>query len=217
FHYLDPAGANDNVFQGGKVDGDPKDWSWKMGSTQDKTDINNVQFHVTTDAEGHVWLVLSADRFSNSGASYIDFEFLQNTLQKNSNFTFTSQGPNGGRTTNDLLLSLAFPGGSTGADFFAWRWTSTNGGFAYVDATASLPAGKVFIAVNSNSTFVPYGAFGQTNYQANTFAEAAIDLTALLANLDPCLSISAKTIMVKTKASPSPSANIEDFIDPIQY
>src|SRR5688572_28770601 len=119
FHYLDPAdGSADNIFQGGKWDQDPKDWSWKMGSSSDKTDINNVQFHLTTDADGHVWVVVSADRLSNSGASYIDFEFLQNTLQKNSNFTFTSQGPNGGRTTNDLLLSLAFPGGGSVADFF---------------------------------------------------------------------------------------------------
>src|SRR5206468_11571847 len=50
-----------------------------------------------------------------------------------------------------------------------------------------------------------------------TFAEAAIDLIALLGNLNPCLAISAKTLMVKTKASPSVSANIEDFVDPIQY
>ena len=52
---------------------------------------------------------------------------------------------------------------------------------------------------------------------ANAFAEAAIDLTALLGNFDSCLSIGVKTIMVKTKTSTSSTASIVDFIDPIQY
>src|SRR5262249_6903776 len=51
----------------------------------------------------------------------------------------------------------------------------------------------------------------------NQFAEAAVDLTALLGNFDPCLSIGVATIMVKTKTSQSDSATIVDFINPIQY
>src|SRR6185369_5020963 len=219
FHFRDPAGVSgaDNIFQGGKWFDDPKDWSWTMGKSSSKTDIENVLFHLATDADGHIWMVLSADRLSVSGSSYIDFEILQNKLIK-TNSTFSSEGPHGGRTVNDLLLSLAFVDGGSTADFFAWRWaTNGQGGYTYVDATASLPAGKVFVALNSTSTAVPYYAFGSTNYSANAFADAAVDLTALLGNLDPCLSISAKTIMVKTKASASTSASIEDFIDPIQY
>src|SRR5262249_22554370 len=44
-----------------------------------------------------------------------------------------------------------------------------------------------------------------------------IDLTALLGNFDPCLSIGFATIMVKTKSSPSVTSSIADFINPIQY
>src|SRR5207245_7570118 len=47
--------------------------------------------------------------------------------------------------------------------------------------------------------------------------EAAVDLTALLGNFDPCLSIGVNTIMVKTKVSPSSSASLSDLINPIQY
>ena len=162
--------------------------------------------------------MIAADRLSTSGDSYIDFEFLQNTLTRNSDGSFSSAGPDGGRTSGDLLLSLAFTGGGKMADFFVWRWqTNGSGGFQYVDYTASLPFGRVFAALNSNSIAAPYGAFGQTNYDPNAFAEAAVDLTALVGNFDPCLTLGFKAIMIKTKASQSDSATIEDFIDPIQY
>ena len=219
FHFVDPYGGNDLTFAGGqKWFDNPNTWQWTGGKASSKTDINNVLLHITTDTNGHVWAVIAADRLSTSGDSYIDFEFLQNTLTRNTNGYFVSAGPNGGRTTNDLLLSLAFTGGGSGADFFVWRWQANgSGGFTYVDATASLPAGRVFAALNGNTIAVPYGAFGQTNYAPNAFAEAAVDLTALLGNFDPCLSVGFKTIMVKTKSSQSSTASIEDFIDPIQY
>ena len=87
------------------------------------------------------------------------------------------------------------------------RWLPDgSGGYAYVDVTASLPAGRVFVALNSNSIAVPYGAFGQTTYAPNAFAEAALDLTALIGNFDPCVSVGFKTIMIKTKSSSSSSA-----------
>ncbi|HEY5909314.1 MAG TPA: hypothetical protein VJA21_01785 [Verrucomicrobiae bacterium] len=71
---------------------------------------------MANDAEGHTWLVIAADRASNSGDSYIDFEFLQNPLYLTSTNKFYSAGPHGGRTTNDVLLSLAFTGGGNIAE-----------------------------------------------------------------------------------------------------
>src|SRR2546422_1561593 len=92
---------------------------------------------------------MAADRLSTSGDSYIDFEFLQNTLTRTNSGGFVSAGPHGGRTTGDLLLSLAFTGGGKTADFFAWRWqTNASGGYAYSDPTASLPVGRGFAALN---------------------------------------------------------------------
>jgi len=219
FHVVDPYNANDSVFVGGlKWTDDPNTWQWMTGKASGKTDINNVLVHISTDTNGHVWAIIAADRLSTSGDSYIDFEFLQNTLLKNTNGTFTSFGPNGGRSTNDLLLSLAFTSGGSVADFFVWRWLAdSSGGFSYMDSTASLPAGGVFAALNSNTIAVPYGAFGQTNYAPNAFAEAAVDLTALLGGFNPCTSVGFKTIMVKTKTSQSSTATIGDFVEPIQY
>src|SRR5439155_1605042 len=81
------------------------------GKASSKTDINNVLLHVSTDTNGHTWVIVAADRFSTSGDSYIDFEFLQHSLVASNNGTFTSTGPDGGRTANDLLLSIGFTSG----------------------------------------------------------------------------------------------------------
>src|SRR5205823_11975638 len=59
-------------------------------------------------------------------------------------------------------------------------------------------------------------AFATNTYVTNTFTEAAVDLTALVGSFDPCLTVGIKTILVKTKESQSPSANIVDFIVPQQ-
>ena len=75
---------------------------------------------------------------------------------------------------------------------------------------------RVFAALNSNSVAVPFGAFGLTNYAAYSFGEAAVDLTALLGSFDQCASVGFRTIMVKTKASPAPTADLGDFMEPKQ-
>src|SRR6185369_3032368 len=220
FHFVDAYNSTaDSTFAGGlKWTDNPNLWKWTTSRASSKTDINNVLLHVANDSEGHTWTVIAADRASTSGDSYIDFEFLQQTLIKTNAGGFVSSGTNGGRTVNDLLLSLAFVGGGSVADFLAYSWQPDgNGGFAYVDVTASLPVGRVFVALNSNSVSVPYGAFGSTTYAANAFAEAALDLTSLLGGFNPCLSVGFKTIMVKTKSSASSTASISDFIDPIQF
>src|SRR6266478_7579457 len=172
FHFIDPYNSSsDLTFSGGlKWTDDPNTWTWTTGKPLGKTDINNVLLHIASDTNSHIWVVIAADRLSTSGDSYIDFEFLQNVLTANSNGTFSSAGPHGGRTLGDLLLSLAFTSGGTLPDFFALRWqTNGTGGYAYVDTTASLPTGRAFAALNTNTIAVPWGAFGQTTYAPNAF------------------------------------------------
>ena len=127
FHFVDAySSSSDNIFatssgNHNKWNNDPNTWTWAKGSVSAKSDINNVLLHVTTDANLHTWLIIAGDRMQGGSDSYIDFEFLQNTLVANGDGTFTSAGPNGGRTANDLLLSLAFSNGGSTADFLAWR------------------------------------------------------------------------------------------------
>ena len=219
FHFIDPYNGNDMVFAGGlKWSENPTNWVWTVNKASGKTDINNVLLHVTRDVDSHTWVVIAADRYSTSGDSYMDFEFLQNTLFRNGDGSFSSAGPHGGRTVGDLVLSLAFTGGGNVPDFLAYRWQATGPGtYGYTNITGSLPVGRVFVALNTNTISVPYRAFNKTTYDPNAFAEAALDLTGLLGDFDECLSIGFKTIMVKTKASASDSATIGDLLDPIQY
>src|SRR6266566_354945 len=223
FHFTDPYNTNvDNNFAGGdKVHDDPNTWSWTQNPVTGKDDINNALVHITKDASGHTWIVVAGDRMQDTGDSYIDFEFLQNDIiltnaVGGTSGGFIGTGPDCGRTVNDFLLTLEFTHGGSSAGFFLSRWQATNSqpcGFDYVDA--ALPSGAAFAAVNTNIVSVPYGAFGATTYAVNTFAEAAVDLTAMLGNFDTCLTVGVRNLFIKTKASQSPSANIVDFISPI--
>jgi hypothetical protein len=210
FHIRDPySSASDNVFSSGsRVNDDPNTYTWKSGRAKGRMDINNVYVHFSTDSNGHLWIILSVDRLSNSGNACIDFEFLQNTLTNNPDGTFTSAGPNCGRTVGDFILTLGFTNGGTTACFFVSRWqasTTQPCGYDYVDLTESLPAGAVFAAVNTAPISVPFGAFGKTTYDVNTFAEAAVDVTVNACAPTP------HTLFVKTKASTSSTATLEDF------
>src|SRR5258708_2285249 len=110
FHIIDPyAGGpgTDLVFVGGlKWTDDPNTWKWTTGKPSGKTDINNVLLHIAGDTNGHIWVAIAADRLSTSGDSYIDFEFLQNTLTRNANGTFSSPVTTAGRTVTHSPSSL---------------------------------------------------------------------------------------------------------------
>ena len=220
FHLTDPFNISENNFSGGKKFNDnPNIWTWVNNSALAKCDINNAMLHFATsmvDGKPHTWIIVAADRRSNSGSAYIDFELLQNIMKDNPNGTFTSLGPNNGRTAGDILLTLALSNGGGTAEFFVNRWQAVpgaTGGFDYVDRTSARPANSVFAATNGGTISAPFSAFGGSTYSANLFVEAAIDLTALLsAIIDPCTSLGVKTIFIKTKTSPSPTATIVDFI-----
>src|SRR6266404_2218662 len=68
FHFTDLYNStSDDTFSGGKWTDNPTNWTWTTSKANSKTDIDNVLVHFATDANGHSWVVLAADRFSNSG------------------------------------------------------------------------------------------------------------------------------------------------------
>ena len=81
-------------------------------------------------------------------------------------------------------------------------------------SSSAIPAGSTFAAVNKNSVPVSFDAFRSHTYVKNAFAEAAIDLTALIGNFDHCAQLGIKSLFIKTKESQSPTATIVDFISP---
>ena len=218
FHLVDLYDSQaDDIFRGGlKYPDNPNTWQWTTSKAGAKLDMNHGLLHVSNDANGHLWVMVASDRLSTNGNSYLDFEFLQNTLTANANGTFTSAGPNAGRTVGDLLLTLELTNGGAQPNFSVQRWEADGGvpiGFTY--HTITPPAGTTFSASNvTGATPVSFGAFGAASYQQFAFAEAALDVTALIQGLNPCIGIS--TVMMKTKSSQAPTADLGDFIAPVQ-
>src|SRR6266446_1496054 len=232
YRVQDPANcgsACDDAFSptSGKLNDDPNTkWFWETGAANNKMDMNNVYVHISTDANNDRWITASTDRYKTTGDAYVDFELLQNTLTRNIQTgctkppcgNFTSAGPDGGRTVGDLLVTAQYGNGGSLATILIYRWQAVSGGFAYVEYTSSIPAGKAFVATTSvDGVAVPYGAFGGTTYVKNQFVEMSLDLTALIkAIVDPCAGIEIKTVMVKTKESTSDTATLVDMAAPIQ-
>jgi len=216
FHVIDGYDADDsNIFTGGsKLNNDPNTWVWKPGKAPGKDDINNTLFFFSNDTLGNIWFVGSGDRKKTNGNTYLDFELLQNPLYENSDRTFTSLGPDGGRTIGDLLISVTYTIGGSNPELFIYQWDITAQG-DYTYNLVSPAAGTAFLATNSNSAIVvPYGAFGTDIYPESAFTEVAVNLNGLIPGSGSCVNI--KTVIVKSKASQSINAALKDFISPVQ-
>ncbi len=208
--------ASDNTFSKGKAGDDPKDWEWKPSSANpSKGDSHNAMYHIAKDGDNDQWIFIASDRSTTVGTSYIDFEFFQNTLTANSSGGFTTAGPNGGRTVNDILLTMEYGNGGSEASVFFYLWKSTGGtNYGWVLQTTS--GSNAFAQTNTSTIDVPFGAFGNTTYSPLQFVEGAINLTSVFGQTgDPCFGVNIKTLLVKTKNSTAASASLNDFIGPL--
>ncbi len=213
--------GNDNSFtQGAKTGQNPEDWTWTKAPVTGKGDIHNAMYHLGKDAQNNEWIIVGSDRRETTGTSYIDFGFFQNTLTADADGGFTSAGTQGGRTVNDILLTIEYPSGGSVAKVFFYVWTEftdRKGAKFYAYELKDISGTNIaFAQSNATTVDVPFGAFGSTNYGINQFVEAALNLTEILGRVDPCIGVSIKTILIKTKNSDSETAALNDFIDPIQ-
>uniref|UniRef100_UPI0004797F84 DUF7507 domain-containing protein n=1 Tax=Algoriphagus mannitolivorans TaxID=226504 RepID=UPI0004797F84 len=201
--------------QGTKSNDNPNSWVWGTGDAGGKGDLGNAFLHIGTSQQNDTWLVVGADRLVTNGTSYLEFEFFQNTVTRTINNGFTSAGPNGGRTVNDILVAISYTNGGSSVDIKFYLWKPVPGGFDYVQQSFS--SSQAFGFVNTGSPAIPVGAFGNSVYQPLQFVEAALNISEILGDLtDPCLGIKIKTVMVKTRSSASLTAAADDFIDPFQ-
>lgn len=212
--------SSDIIFtEGSKGNSNPNtDWAWANSTAPDKNEINKALIHLARDANDDVWMMMGGDRLSTNGTAYIDFELLQNSLTRNTNNNgFTSAGPDGGRTVNDLLITIEYNNGGGVSSVIFYKWQSIGGGkFDYVLIPAPGPSG--FAVTNSAAVAVPFGAFGSTTYSALQFVEAAVNVSQVI-NVgaeSACQGLNIKTVVIKTKASSSASAALKDLVEPLQ-
>jgi hypothetical protein len=220
FHFVDAWNGSDDVHGNSThFNENPNIWAWTTGSAPGKTDLNNVLIHFTKHETGcHKWVMFAADRWGNTGTSYVDFEFLQNTVTRTGTISggYVSSGPNDGRTVNDFLFTAQLTGGGMPINFVFYKWAQTSPGvYDYVQFTP--PAGSSYGFTSAGGESVPYSAFGSTTYLSNQFVEGAVDLDALVdAYITSIDSVVFKTLFIKTKVSTSPTASLADIIAPKQ-
>ena len=129
--------------KGNKLDDDPNVWGWRSGKPPGKDDINHSMVFITQDpSTGHIWVLVSGDRLSTNGTSYLDMEFYQNDIFQNNGTAgqppvvgstggFNTTGPHGGRTVGDLDVTLSYVGGGSVAtiSFLQWAPNAEGGGY----------------------------------------------------------------------------------------
>lgn len=212
--------SSDSVFaQGSKFNDYISSLHWTASTAPNKNDINNAMYHVATASNGDQWIIIAGDRLSTDGTSYIDFEFLQDTVKVNPNGTFTGTGPAGGRTVGDLIASIEYNNGGSTANVIFYKWVLKSGTYQY-DSTGSASisaAGNAFAITNDVNQDVPFQAFGSSTYIPFSFVEAAVNVTQLLNALggSNCAGLKIKTLWIKTKASSVTNAALKDFVTPI--
>jgi hypothetical protein len=234
---------NDNPNQildaGGRIIN--KGFTWGPGSSPNKNEIQNAGLHFTHgDGIGspasHLWALFAGDRQVTNGSSYIDFEFLHQPLLMTSNpndpIVYDGNGyviggsggfanglgsSTGGRSPDDLLVTIEFVQGGGDANVVIRKWENLGGTWQYVVKPNIDYVGKIFITNNTVNTSVPFDVYGSGAgsgaYVPNQWAEGAVDLTAILGiiGLDPCLPIS--TVFVRTRSSGSSAqSELKDFI-----
>ena len=230
FHRTDNYGTADDVFEGGsKINSDPRSSvSWKIGGPNpSKNDIQNALVYITEQVAvpapapagtriGDTWVMMSGDRATKEGNSFLAFQFLQKTLTKNTNGTFSSAGTDGGRTVGDIQVTAEFVNGGTMPNLFYEVWQQVGSGFTWVPLP-NPPAGAAYGRTNGVAlTGVPYNVFGSNTYSVNLFAEVAVDISAVYRSVSTGCAGKISTLWIVTKSSQSPTANMTDFINPIQ-
>jgi hypothetical protein len=185
FFVVDPFNAgNDIVFKDGSMAFDYIDnnLTWNTKSAPDKDDIGHGLFHITKDALNNTWIILAGDILSGNGNTYADFELLQNSVTRVGGPTsgnFQTDGPDGGRTIGDMLISVGYSGGGASSINF-FRWTETSPGvFTYVAITDDL-SGLAFAMTNSDYVDETYFDGFDPLIQINMSLELLLKLQLIL-------------------------------------
>src|SRR5205809_917870 len=236
YRRLDAYNLGDDVFSGSHTFNDnPNTYTWKTASAGNKSDLNNVYVHISKDSSGDRWVTASADRLSNNGTAFVDFELNQAGLTQVTDVGCSSAPcghfetnpagavsgdplfATGGRTPNDLLITAQYNSGGALASAIVYQWKLVSGTYQWFDITSSIGVNTAFVATNTvDGVSVPYGAFGATTYSKNQFVEMSIDATKLIqAVVDPCAGIGVRGAFVRPNTSTTAASVRDDFVTPI--
>jgi hypothetical protein len=207
------SGGSDNSFGGGTKEDDPNVNVVTGSIPPQKSDL--TRFYVASEfAGGSNFLYLAWERTNELGSANMDFE-----LNQKAQPDLTTSGPKTlARTAGDVLITFDF-GGSGAPALGLLKWV-TSGATSQCFSGNTLPcwgnrvdlsaAGFAEGAVNSTTVTDP---IANVSLPANTFGEAAINLTA--AGVFPAGTCEALgSAFLKSRSSASFPAEVKDFVAP---
>jgi hypothetical protein len=207
------SGTTDNSFGGGTKEDDPNVNVVTGSIPPNKSDL--TRFYAASEfVSGSNFLYLAWERSNVLGSANMDFE-----LNQKAQPDLTTSGPKAlVRTAGDILITFDF-GGSGAPVLGLLKWV-TSGPTSQCFSANALPcwgnrvnlsaAGFAEGAVNSTTVTDP---IANVSLPANTFGEAAINLTA--AGVFPSGTCEALgSAFLKSRASASFPAEVKDFVAP---
>lgn len=201
-----PSGTTDDSFTQGTSEDDALTTISTGSIPNNKSDLQ--QFGVYQETVGtKTYLNVFWMRVNDpNGTTNMDFEFNQSKAVRNKPLAGSQVIPV--RTPGDLLLTYDLDNGGSHAVMAQRRWTGTQWGPATTfDGTQAL--GTI------NSSVIPAGATGglsATDLAPNTFGEASVDLSALLAGQTGCTTYGS--VYLKSRASDAFTSELKDYISP---
>jgi hypothetical protein len=225
----DPAGTT--IFGGGNKDiQDVSSWSWVDGSVPDKSDLLHAAA-AGYDNGGELVIYYTADRFANSGDTFMGFWFFQDEVAlDNGGFT-------GNHQDGDVLVLVNFPQANNAVPLVqTLKWDAT---CSKKDSNNPLPGdcaatnlrllstGEADGAVcvdnsgdpleqlacantNDGPRYSPWNytsKTGESMFPFETFFEGGINISKLLGG-EACFA----SFMAETRASSSFTAQLKDFV-----
>ncbi|MCH7685389.1 MAG: hypothetical protein IH899_01690 [Planctomycetes bacterium] len=208
-------------------------WNWaSQGGGPQKNDLTNIYVHRRVAGNGDEWLFVGAETRSTNGDSHIDFEVNQAgvvlqggnlavgcvhgltccDLNPNEDGNIIGNGLLGGRTLDDIILSMDFVQGGVQPVLTVRKWDGAQYNLVPGVAGVTLFSQTNTSDINSGTNWDGFKSNGATNagtVKALQFVEGAINLTALGIAFDPCSTDA--TLMVKTRSSHSFTAELKDF------
>jgi hypothetical protein len=214
------SGSSDNAFgQGTKEDN--ANVSVVDGSIPpNKNDLTRFYEASQQASNGDIYLYLGWERLVNIGNANLDFEINQNAT---AGFTGSTTGPlTLNRTAGDLLVSYDFGGSGTPTlGLNTWLTAAAGNTVSQCFSANALPCWGLHVTLNgSNSEGAVNSApiqepFLNTTLGTGLFGEAAINLTtAGVFKAGVCEAFGST--FVKSRSSSSFTAEIKDFIAPVE-
>lgn len=203
-------------------------WNWGTTNVPAKNDITNAYIRGLIDGSGDLIVWFGAERSTPNGASYIDVELFQDEVALDRDPT-VSPCPDsdckfiGEHTAGDLLVSMNFTnGGALGVVEFRKRNAANTGYDLILTLTGEGCNGSVVnglatgeaCAFNNGAPIAggPWPNFDSqanviTTLATNAFTEWGINASNALGAGGLCF----PTVQVKTRSSPSFTAELKDF------